>query len=253
MTTLPALKRIGFGVLLCAGLLPGQVHGQLVLLDNIPNTPQGGFVVWSGQIVAQGFSMGNQAAILQKVTLSLKGSSTASGLVVSLYSDSGGSPGATLTTLTGPSAPAVDGNYDYTGSFALAANAKYWIVATSTGSGLAWAFTEVPGGFGPVTLLSCAISGGTGFPWQLRDGLWQQLRITALALAIDTSKPSFGFKGGQFGFRVEGPAAPWVIVEASTNLLTWLPIMTNTFPGVLSFSDPQSGVFSQRFYRARSQ
>src|SRR5215831_7414009 len=165
---LTSVKRMGFGVLLCAGLaLPGRIQGQLVLLDNTTNTPHGGFVVWSGQIVAQGFLMSNQAAILQKVTLSLKGSSTASGLVVSLYSDSGGSPGATLATLTGTSAPATDGNYDYTGSFALAANAKYWIVATSTGSGpgLVWAFTEVAGGSGPATLLSCAISGGTGSPW----------------------------------------------------------------------------------------
>jgi hypothetical protein len=209
MMTLALAKRMGFGALLCAGLaLPGPVRGQQVLLDNTTNAPHGGFVVWSGQIVAQGFLMGEQPAILQKVTLSLKGSSTASGLVVSLYSDSGGSPGATLATLTGPSAPATDGNYDYTGSFALAANSRYWIVATSTGSGLLWAFTEVAGGSGPATLLSSALSGGTGSPWLLRDGLWQQLRITVLALAIDTSEPGFGFNGGQFGFRVTGPAAP---------------------------------------------
>src|SRR5215510_10747260 len=254
MVTLESVKRMGFGVLLCAALaFPGRVHGQLVLLDNTTNAPRGGFLVWSGQVIAQGFLMGDRAAILQKVTLSLKGSSTASGLVVSLYSDSGGSPGATLATLSGPSAPATDGNYDYTGSFALAANAKYWIVATSTGSGLAWPFTEVAGGSGPATLLSGAISGGTGSPWLLRDGLWQQLRITVLALAIDTSEPGFGFSGGQFGFRVAGPVAPWVVVEASTNLVNWIPILTNTFSGVLSFTDPQSGDFSQRFYRARSQ
>jgi hypothetical protein len=209
MVTLDSVQRLGFGALLCIGLaFPGLVHGQVVLLDNTTNTPQGGFVVWSGQLVAEGFSMGNQAAMLQKVTLSLKGSSTASNLVVSLYSDSGGSPGATLATLTGPSAPATDGYYDYTGSFALAANTKYWVVATSTGSGVVWAFTEVAGGSGPLTLLSCAISGGTGFPWVLRDGLWQQLRITASALAIDTSEPGFGFSGGQFGFHVAGPPAP---------------------------------------------
>jgi hypothetical protein len=254
MVMLASVKRMGFGVLFCAGLaFPGGVHGQLVLLDNTSNTPRGGFVVWSGQIVAQGFLTGDQAAILQKVTLSLKGSSTASGFVVSLYSDSGGSPGATLATLTGPSAPATDGNYDYTGSFALAANTKYWIVATSTGSGLVWAFTEVAGGSGPATLLSCAISGGTGSPWLLRDALWQQLRITASALSIDTSEPGFGFSGGQFGFRVAGPASPWVVVEASTNLVNWIPILTNTFSGVLTFKDPHSGDFSQRFYRARSQ
>jgi hypothetical protein len=244
---------MGFGVMICTCLaLLSRVHGQLVLLDNTTNAPQGGFVVWSGQIVAQGFSVGDQAVMLQKVTLSLKGSSTASGLVVSLYSDSGGSPGATLATLTGPGAPATDGNYDYAGSFALAANTKYWIVATSTGSGLAWAFTEVAGDSGSATLLNCAISGGLGSPWLQRDGLWQQLRITASALAIDTG-PDFGFKAGQFGFTVTGPVSPLVLVEASTNLLNWLPISTNTFSGALSFTDPQSGGLSKRFYRARSQ
>ena len=42
-----------------------------------------------------------------------------------------------------------------------------------------------------------------------------------------------------------------MIVEASTNLVTWLPIWTNTFAGALNFSDPQSGVSFNRFYRAR--
>jgi hypothetical protein len=41
-----------------------------------------------------------------------------------------------------------------------------------------------------------------------------------------------------------------LIVEASTDLVNWLPIWTNT--STLSFSDPQSGSFSRRFYRART-
>jgi hypothetical protein len=45
-----------------------------------------------------------------------------------------------------------------------------------------------------------------------------------------------------------------VVVEVSINLVNnWLPIWTNTFGlGILPFSDSQSEVFSQRFYRARS-
>jgi len=39
-------------------------------------------------------------------------------------------------------------------------------------------------------------------------------------------------------------------VEASTNLVSWLPLWTNTFAGALSFNDPQSGAYSNRFYRA---
>jgi hypothetical protein len=60
-----------------------------------------------------------------------------------------------------------------------------------------------------------------------------------------------GFINGQFGFVLTGPAGQAVVVEYSTDLLTWLPLWTNTFMGALNFTDPQSGVFSNRFYRAR--
>ncbi len=69
---------------------------------------------------------------------------------------------------------------------------------------------------------------------------------------IDTSIPGFGFNGGQFGFLLTGPTGQLVVVEASTNLVNWLPIWTNTFAGARYFSDPQSGTYSHRFYRART-
>ncbi len=69
---------------------------------------------------------------------------------------------------------------------------------------------------------------------------------------IDTSKPGLGFNGGQFGFLLMGPTGQLVVVEASSNLVNWLPIWTNTFAGARYFSDPQSGVYSYRFYRVRT-
>ena len=69
-------------------------------------------------------------------------------------------------------------------------------------------------------------------------------------VVIVTSGPGFGFNGGQFGFNLTGPAGRLVVVEASTDLVSWLPLWTNTFAGALNFSDPQSGVYSNRFYRA---
>ena len=65
---------------------------------------------------------------------------------------------------------------------------------------------------------------------------------------IVTSASGFGFNGGQFGFNLTGPAGRLVVVEASTDLLNWQPIWTNTFAGSLNFIDPLSGV-SKRFYR----
>ncbi|MCI0540006.1 MAG: SBBP repeat-containing protein [Verrucomicrobiales bacterium] len=59
-----------------------------------------------------------------------------------------------------------------------------------------------------------------------------------------------GFIAGQLRFDLTGPPGGSVIVEASSELVNWLPIWTNTFAGLLNFIDPQSGNSSIRFYRA---
>ena len=60
-----------------------------------------------------------------------------------------------------------------------------------------------------------------------------------------------GFIDGQFSFNLTGPTGRLVVVEASSDLASWLPLWTNTFAGDLTFSDPQSGPSFNRFYRAR--
>ncbi len=78
------------------------------------------------------------------------------------------------------------------------------------------------------------------------------IRQGVRAFAITSSGPSFGFSGGQWGFALTGPAGQAVVVDASTDLANWLPIWTNTMSvGPLQFSDPDTGVNSYRFYRAR--
>jgi hypothetical protein len=59
-----------------------------------------------------------------------------------------------------------------------------------------------------------------------------------------------GSIGGMFRFDLTGPPGQLVVVESSSDLVSWLPIWTNTFAGPLNFSDPQSNVSSNRFYRA---
>lgn len=60
-----------------------------------------------------------------------------------------------------------------------------------------------------------------------------------------------GFNLGQFRFDLTGPTGHLLVIEASTDLVNWLPLWTNTFGGsALSFSDPKSGISSIRFYRA---
>src|SRR5207249_4988033 len=57
--------------------------------------------------------------------------------------------------------------------------------------------------------------------------------------AIITAGSGFGFNASQFGFTLTGPAGQVVVVEASTDLVNWSPVWTNSFQGTLPFSDPQ--------------
>jgi hypothetical protein len=72
------------------------------------------------------------------------------------------------------------------------------------------------------------------------------------SLAIITTNVAFGFTGGVFGFDVSGPAGTSVVIQASTDLQTWIPLQTNLLGnGPLYFSDLQSSNNIQRFYRAQ--
>jgi DNA-binding beta-propeller fold protein YncE len=80
-----------------------------------------------------------------------------------------------------------------------------------------------------------------------------EIIITAVPtpLAI-TTDAAFGFTNGVFGFDVSGPSGSNVVIQASTDLHTWLPLQTNLLgSGPLYFSDPQSTTNVQRFYRAQ--
>jgi hypothetical protein len=56
------------------------------------------------------------------------------------------------------------------------------------------------------------------------------------------------FSGGQFSFIVAGISGQPYVVQASTNLLDWIPVQTNIVP--FAFTDPSAGNFARRFYRA---
>jgi streptogramin lyase len=76
------------------------------------------------------------------------------------------------------------------------------------------------------------------------------IRIGFPPPAILTAPPPFGVNAGQFGFNLTGPTAQLAIIQASSDLQTWLPIWTNAFgPGTLLFTDPQAATAPARFYR----
>jgi hypothetical protein len=78
-------------------------------------------------------------------------------------------------------------------------------------------------------------------------------RVTAVPtpLAI-TPGAVFGFTNGVFGFNVIGPPGSNVVIQASTDLQTWIPLQTNLLgSGPLYFSDAQSTTNVHRFYRVQ--
>jgi len=53
-------------------------------------------------------------------------------------------------------------------------------------------------------------------------------------------------------FKVIGPSDSNVVIQASTDLQTWIPLQTNVLgSGLLYFSDAQSPANVRRFYRVQ--
>jgi uncharacterized delta-60 repeat protein len=69
--------------------------------------------------------------------------------------------------------------------------------------------------------------------------------------SIVVDDEAFGVQSNSFGFNVTGSAGQKLIVTASTDLVSWTPLLTNTLGlGPCHFSDPLSLDRPARFYRA---
>jgi uncharacterized repeat protein (TIGR01451 family) len=80
--------------------------------------------------------------------------------------------------------------------------------------------------------------------------------LASISVNVGTPTPfqltgNFVFSSGTFQFGVNGGSGK-VVVEASTNLIDWVPVYTNPAPYTVpfSFSDPAAGGYQDRFYRA---
>jgi hypothetical protein len=111
------------------------------------------------------------------------------------------------------------------------------------------------GGVGGSIIDSSAIAVLTEYPGisspdDLTNG---EIIITAVSPPHTiTTAAAFGFTNGVFGFDVTGPSGFNIVIQASTDLHTWIPLQTNMLgSGLLYFSDPQSTTNVQRFYRAQ--
>jgi len=71
------------------------------------------------------------------------------------------------------------------------------------------------------------------------------------AFYLTANSSGGGFTNKQFRFTLTGPAGSNAVIAASTNLLTWTPLVTNPLgSGTLSFTDAVATNFPRRFYRA---
>ncbi len=70
---------------------------------------------------------------------------------------------------------------------------------------------------------------------------------------ILSSDSAFGFRTNAFGFTVRGLPGQAIVIEASTNFVTWIPVQTNLVTDLAQFvfRDSHAGAYPHRFYRAR--
>lgn len=55
------------------------------------------------------------------------------------------------------------------------------------------------------------------------------------------------YANGQYSFNISGVSGNQYVVQASTNMVDWVSVQTNTVPFI--FTDTNAGQYSQRFYR----
>ena len=90
-----------------------------------------------------------------------------------------------------------------------------------------------------------------GSAWLIESPLVSAFQFPPAIIVGDTQ---FGFRTNRFGFNLTGTVGRTLMVDASSNLVDWVAVATNSFgASPLYFNDPNSGNFPRRFYRARLQ
>lgn len=97
----------------------------------------------------------------------------------------------------------------------------------------------------------------TSWPWVIQDGTGGPNSMSAYANRVFSTAPLYD---GRWIFRLpEGwiklrlpvdPGATWVL-SASSDLKTWTPLVTNSGPGLIEYTDRQARTMQSRFFRVR--
>jgi hypothetical protein len=96
------------------------------------------------------------------------------------------------------------------------------------------------------------LPGTTG--WGTNYGGWPTAQWYQPQPQILGSGNGLGVQSNQFQFTISWATNTSVVVQASTNLQNWTPVITNTLiNGTNAFSDSAFTSYPERFYRVRSQ
>lgn len=113
------------------------------------------------------------------------------------------------------------------------------------------AFTDTPG-VGNWTYVVRAIkleTSASGSYFNSSQGVFQSITVSPPLGPLIISNPRSG--GGQFVFDCAGSAGQSFVIEQSTDLITWNPVLTNTMPAT-GFSAQFSPTATPTFYRLRT-
>jgi len=129
-----------------------------------------------------------------------------------------------------------------------------------TGAKIVWEARDQEPSFGGLNYTFTPVS--TDPYWVEAEVQWPDGRraFAVSSVTVGTNAPPTppqlsnpqGGQGGGFSFQLSGTPQATYLIQASTNLSTWAPVVTNTMPGngSMQISDPQAGQFSRRYYRA---
>jgi len=139
-------------------------------------------------------------------------------------------------------------------TFEFSTNLTSWnTLGTGTRTSGGWKLDGLaPLASGRIRARGYAVSGGfNGSSWFVEQSLTVDPNAPP---SIVTTDSVFGFAGQEFGFNLSGLIGQTIVVEGSTNLVDWSPILTNylSVPSI-HFSDPGSANTPARFYRLHLQ
>jgi len=142
-----------------------------------------------------------------------------------------------------------------TNQVAVAGQTRTFSVTSSNGSPMTcqWKYngSNLPSPTGPVLTLSNITTNQAGIysvtASSGSDSTTSTATLTVYPTAMVALTPAV-HASGQYSFAVAGVPGCKYEVQASTNLINWTPMQTNTAP--FTFVDTNAGKFSRRFYRS---